>query len=58
MGQVVVINAIDNFRGGQGIAISQDVQNVKMQSNILVCKAFCLECFMERIMRNSPAIHR
>ena len=30
MGQVVVINPVDNFPGGQGFAISQDVQNVKM----------------------------
>ena len=55
--EVVIVDPINNFLGGQRFAISKDIQNVKVQSDVLVGKAFGFECFVKRVTGDATAVN-
>ena len=57
-GEIVVVDAVDNFPGGERAAAGQQVHDVEVEGDVLVRKALCLEGLVERVVGDSPAVNR
>ena len=58
MGKVVIVDVIDDFLAGKRAAISQQIQNVKVERDILIGKTLSLERLVQGIMWDPSAVYR
>lgn len=50
-------NPVADLSQSQPLMLRQDIHQIKMQPDIILCKALCLKHPVEGIMQNLPAVH-